>query len=168
MSENNWITVSYKKKTNKTINNDINSSSYCSYVAVNCPLTTNGRIVEEKPKLVKQYENYSIPLTFKLMKIGNYYIVRDKPDYWGATDEDIVMKCINKSIYKNGLEIVTYQMISNPDDYLEIKYIVTQNAEFKTNKFRRLPHDFWFNYKKYKKQICKYFYIDHVALTGIY
>ncbi len=124
--------------------------------------------IKEKPILVKQYENYSTPLTFDLVRVGNYYIVRDKPEYWNSTYESIVMQCIGKEIDVNGVQLITYQMISNPDHYLELKYIVTKSDEFNPKKFRRLPHDFWTNFIKYEKQIHKEFYIDHVELTGIY
>ncbi len=143
--------------------------NYTSLVAIDCPfVVVDGHIVKEKPLLVKQYENYSTPLTFDLMKVGNYYITRDKSDCWGATYENFVAQCIGKEIDTNGILWVTYQMISNPDHYLECKYIVTKTQEFEPKNFRRLPHDFWINYEKYKNHINKEFYIDHVALTGIY
>ncbi len=143
--------------------------NYTSLVAIDCPfVVVNGRKVEEKPLLVKQYENYSTPLTFDLMKVGNYYITRDTPEYWDADVENIVAQCIGKEVDVDGVQWVTYQMISNQDDYLECKYIVTRTQEFEPRRFRRLPHDFWINYEKYENHINKEFYIDHVALTGIY
>ncbi len=143
--------------------------NYTSLVAIDCPfIVVDGHIVKEKPILVKQYENYSTPLTFDLMKVGNYYITRDTPEYWDADVENIVSQCIGKEVDVDGVQWVTYQMISDQDDYLECKYIVTRTQEFEPRRFRRLPHDFWINYEKYENHINKEFYIDHVALTGIY
>lgn len=123
---------------------------------------------KEKPLLVKQFEEYNKPLTFDLMSIGNFYSVRDKPDYYGASYQNFVAQCIGKETDCNGVNWITYKMISNPDEYLECRYIVIKSNVFTNKNFKRLPEDFWINYKKYEKQICKEYYIDHVELTGIY
>lgn len=124
---------------------------------------------KEKPLLIKQIEQYDKPLTFDLMTIGNYYVVRDEPySDWSDYEDNFVMQCIGKEIDTYGNKWITYKMISNPDEYLGCRYIVTKSHEFTNKKFRRLPNDFWFNYHKYKKQIKKEYYIDHVELTGIY
>jgi hypothetical protein len=124
-----------------------------------------------KPLLVKQIEDYDKPLTFDLMKIGNYYSVRVKPypDYSPYVSYgNFVAQCIGKEFDKKGNKWITYKMISDPDEYLKCQYIVIKSTKFTNKTFKRLPEDYWTNYKKYEKQINKEYEIDHVELTGIY
>lgn len=123
---------------------------------------------KEKPLLIKQIEQYAKPLTFDLMTIGNYYVVREKPYSDWADDDNFVMQCIGKEIDTYGNKWINYKMTSDPDEYLGCRYIVTKSNKFTNKKFRRLPHDFWTNYLKYKNQIKKEYFVDHVELTGIY
>ena len=122
---------------------------------------------KEKPILIKQKENYKKPLTFELMVVGNYYVVRERAEYYDAPFGDYVMQCVGKDVDSNGVGWITYQLTSNPDDYLECRYIVTKSSSFSNRKFRRLPNSYWRNLDKYNK-IKKEYYIDHVELTGIY
>lgn len=126
---------------------------------------------KEKLLLIKQIEEYDKPLTFDLMRIGNYYSVRDKPypDYSLYVSYGyFVAQCIGKETDEKGINWITYKMISNPDEYLKCQYIVIKSKIFTNKNFQRLPEDFWTNYKKYKKCIDKEYFIDHVELTGIY
>ena len=116
----------------------------------------------------KQKEQYHKEFSFELMKLNNYYVVKEKPDYYGAEKFDsCLMLCIGKETDKDGKNWVTYGLISDPDDYLGCRYIVIKSSVFSTKKFRRLPHDYSTNPYKYSN-IDKEYYVDHVELTGIY
>lgn len=139
---------------------------YCTNMK---PISYNKKEKREKPLMIKQIEQYDKPLTFDLMTLGNYYVVRDEPySDWVDHDDNFVMQCIGKETDENGIRWINYKMTSNPDEYLGCRYIVTKSHQFTNQKFKRLPQDFWTNYHKYKKQIKKEYYIDHIELTGIF
>jgi hypothetical protein len=122
----------------------------------------------EEPLVIIQDEDYTQPLTFESMKIGNYYyIIKEEngDDYYGKR-ENIVFQCAGKGTHSNGVQWITYKMFSNPD--FDCIYEVYKSKKYLPWKFRRLPKDFWTNYKKYENQISKEYYMDHVADSGIY
>lgn len=134
--------------------------NYTSYIAI--PLDY---YKDEGKPTIKQIES-SEPLSFNLMTVGNYYVVKDT-NYDDQTFSNFVAQCVEKEIDEKGVKYITYEMMSNSDNYLGCKYIVKRSCEFSNSKFKRLPNDYWLNTGKYKN-IQKKFYIDHVDLTGIY
>lgn len=127
---------------------------------------------KKKPLLIIQDEDLPIFIKSNVNGLSYYYCVRDKPYVNAAAfcnyNTNYVARCVGKHTDDDGANMITYEMISNPDHYLKCEYVVTSSNEFSNKNFTRLPKDYWTNYKNYRNIIFKKYFIDHVELTGIY
>jgi hypothetical protein len=106
-------------------------------------------------------------LTFKEMKKGELYLVRQLPDYYGATEyETNLMECTGL-FFKKGKKMVEYKMVLNlclvPGDRFENCGTTFEESEFSRSKFKRIPSDFFTHFSKYEKTVNLRFFSDDAA-----
>lgn len=112
------------------------------------------------------------PLTFEEIKVDNLYLVRKKPDYWGATKyQNYLMRCIGKSV-QNGKNCIDYQMVLDlclvPGDPGENCGSTYCTSEFSNQTFKRIPRDLFTNYSKYENTIKLRYFDEDAALDYMY
>jgi hypothetical protein len=136
------------------------------------PIKKEERKQEPRASSKTPYVPKGLPLTFEEMKVGNLYLVRTLPDYWGASKyQNYLMKCTALYV-QNGKNIVEYKMVldlclvpGDPGENCGTRY---GGDEFSNQTFKRIPSDLFTNYSKYENTIQLRYFDESAALDYMY